>query len=373
MLTGLPWMYAFSSSHYHHPRKYHIYPGQLALILNNLQDNQVSKPYRGPSAAATCLAHSPPEAGPPILFAGSVDHDIYAWLTPSGAPHLNFRSGHSGAVTALVTTQIHPHDSTTPSSILISSGLDGRIIIWAIGNGNKLVSLGPGGSLNESILSLAVPPRSPDDKTPLILYTSGINSPIRRFYVSTSTDASPTIEEIWPDHPIRVHTAAVEVIHFDLYGELYTASLDGDVTRLNHEQNWTLEQRIRTGGRTRSVAVDNPDGWIITVGGDEEVRVWDRASNQQEGDNLRQLYSGHYGEVMGVVVLDEMALAVTVSLDGTVRRWSVDLNCDGDESEEHEKDEGVRLGIKLCVGELRKSDRGSEKTGIEMGWSEGQE
>lgn len=131
-----------------------------------------------------------------------------------------------------------------------------------------------------------------------------------------------------------------------------------------------LEQRIHTGGRIRSIAVDNPDGWIITVGGDEEVRVWDRALHQQEGGNLRQLYSGHYGEVMGAVVLDEMALAVTVSLDGTVRRWSVDLNCEGDESEEHEKDEGVRLGVNLRVGELRKSDRGSARTEIEMGWSE---
>lgn len=363
-------MYVSSISHSHYPRKHYLCPGQLVLILHNHQDNQVSKPYRGPSAAATCLAHSPPEAGPPILFAGSVDHGIYAWLTPSGAPHLNFQNGHTGAVTALVTTQIHPHDSTTPSSILISSGLDGRIIIWATGNGDKMFSLGPGGSLDENILSLAVPPRSPDDKSPLVFYTSGINSPIRRFYVSTSTDASPTIEEIWPDHPIRVHIAAVEVIHFDLYGELYTASLDGDVTRLNQDQNWTLEQRIHTGGRTRSVAVDNPDGWIITVGGDEEVRVWDRALHQQEGGNLRQLYSGHYGEVMGVVVLDEMALAVTVSLDGTVRRWSVDLNCEGDESDEHEKDEGVRLGVKLCVEELRTSDRGSERTGVETEWSE---
>lgn len=346
-----------------------IFAWATCADLNNPQDNQVSKPYRGPSAAATCLAHSPPEAGLPILFAGSVDNGIYAWLTPSGAPHLNFRSGHTGAVTALVTTPIHSPDSTAPSSILISSGLDGRIIIWATGTGEKLFSLGPGGGLDESILSLAIPPRSPDDKSPLILYTSGIKSPIRRFLISTFTDASPNIEEIWPDHPIRVHTAAVEVIHFDLYGELYTASLDGDVTRLNHEQNWTLEQRIHTGGRTRSVAVDNPDGWIITVGGDEEVRVWDRALHQQEGGNLRQLYSGHYGEVMGAVVLDEMALAVTVSLDGTVRRWSVDLNSEVDESVEQGKDQ--RVG--LCVGELRKGERGvvgtGIETGIEMGWS----
>lgn len=352
-----------------------IFAWTTCADLNNPQDNQVSKPYRGPSAAATCLAHSPPEAGLPILFAGSVDNGIYAWFTPSGAPHLNFRSGHTGAVTALVTTPIHSPDSTAPSSILISSGLDGRIIIWATGTGEKLFSLGPGGGLDESILSLAIPPRSPDDKSPLILYTSGIKSPIRRFLISTFTDASPNIEEIWPDHPIRVHTAAVGVIHFDLYGELYTASLDGDVTRLNHEQNWTLEQRIHTGGRTRSVAVDNPDGWIITVGGDEEVRVWDRALHQQEGGSLRQLYSGHYGEVMGAVVLDEMALAVTVSLDGTVRRWSVDLNSEVDESVEQGKDQ--RVG--LCIGKLRKGESGVVGTGIETGietgwsWEEGKE
>lgn len=239
------------------------------------------------------------------------------------------------------------------------------MIIWATGTGEKLFSLGPGGSLGESILSLAVPPRSPDDKSPLILYTSGIMSPIRRFLISTSADNTMTIDEILPERPIRVHTAAVEVIHFDLYGELYTASLDGNVTRLNQEQGWTLEQRIHTGRRTRSIAVDNPDGWIITVGGDEEVRVWDRALELQEGANLRQLYSGHYGEVMGAVVLDEMALAVTVSLDGTVRRWSVDLNTEGDERVEQEMDEDVGL----CVGELRNGLYGHEAMGIETGWS----
>lgn len=337
-------------------------PWASCADLNILQDNQVSRPYLGPSTAATCLAHSPPETGPPILFAGSIDNGIYAWLTPSGAPYLSFRSGHTGAVTALVTTPIHLHDSTTPSVILISSGLDGRIIIWATGTGEKLFFLGPGVSVEESILSLAIPPRSPDDESPLILYTSGKKSPIRRFLISTSTNTSPEIEEIWSDHPIRVHTAAVEVIHFDLYGELYTASLDGDVTRLNHEQNWKLEQRIHTGGRPRSVAVDNPDGWIITVGGDEEVRVWDRALQRQEGSNLRHLYSGHYGEVMGAVVLDEMALAVTVSLDGTVRRWSVDLNSwKDDESEEEEMDEGVGL----CIRDLREGNRVGEETDME--------
>lgn len=247
---------------------------------------------------------------------------------------------------ALVATQIPSKDDSTPSrGILISSGLDGRIIIWGTEAGVKLFTLGPGGDLNESILSLAVPPRSPDDKSPLVLYTSGINSPIRRFHVRTSTDESLTIEEIWPEFPIRVHSAAVEVIRFDVHGELYSASLGGEVARLLKNQSWMLEQRMQTGGRTRSLAVDNSDGWIITVGADEEVRVWDRAFGHQEGGNLRQLYSGHYGEVMGVVVLDEMALAVTVSLDGTMRRWSVDFNCDRGVSEQHDNDEGVRLGV----------------------------
>jgi len=67
----------------------------------------------------------------------------------------------------------------------------------------------------------------------------------------------------------------------------------------------------------RDVVLDENDGWVITACRDEEVRIWQRGSGQ-----LFHTFSGHYEEVTGLVLLPGRTV-VSVSIDGTVRKWSV--------------------------------------------------
>ena len=79
-------------------------------------------------------------------------------------------------------------------------------------------------------------------------------------------------------------------------------------------KNWAFGLRIKTGGRVREVEIDIEGSLILSVGRDGEARNWDR-----ETRGLKHSYFGHYGEVLGVAVLAQMA--VTVRLDKTIQRW----------------------------------------------------
>lgn len=83
---------------------------------------------------------------------------------------------------------------------------------------------------------------------------------------------------------------------------------------MSQDENWAFGLRIKTGGRVREVEVDIEGSLILSVGRDEEARIWDRETRE-----LKHSYLGHYGEVLGVAVLGQMA--VTVRLDRTIRRW----------------------------------------------------
>ena len=85
------------------------------------------------------------------------------------------------------------------------------------------------------------------------------------------------------------------------------------------------------------MVTDESGKWVITAGRDEHVRVWDRASGE-----LHHTYKGHFEEVTGLVVVGETV--VSVSIDATVRRWSLkeeDLRKARKATEEEETKDGV--------------------------------
>lgn len=191
---------------------------------------------------------------------------------------------------ALVTARL-PSSSTSQTSVLVSSGADARIIIWAIASGEKLHVLRPNANPGGAVLALAISPptmvpgttggaddsqKDHKDAVSLTLFTAHTLPSIRRF--SLTLDPVASLTEIAPDKPITVHETSVYGLHFDDEGDLWTASADGDVTCVAREKDWQMvEMRIKAGkGWVRGVAVDDEGGWVITVGGDEEVRVWDR-------------------------------------------------------------------------------------------------
>lgn len=200
--------------------------------------------------------------------------------------------------------------------MLISSGADARITVWALQTGEKLHTLRPSENLSGGGLGLAILSQLPANG-PVTIFTANTLPSIRRFSINgTSQPLSLTLKEISPHSPICVHETSVYALDFDGDGDLWTGSADGDVTRLDQDKDWAIGLRIKTGSCVRGVAVDNEGGWIVSVGRDEEVRIWDRETGE-----LHHSYSGHYDEILGVVVLRQMA--VTVGLDGTIRRWSL--------------------------------------------------
>ena len=70
---------------------------------------------------------------------------------------------------------------------------------------------------------------------------------------------------------------------------------------------------------------------MVTGCRDEGVRVWDAASGE-----LACVYDGHFEDVTGLVVVG--GYVVSVSIDGTVRRWSLKREDVKKAREESEKD-----------------------------------
>lgn len=174
--------------------------------------------------------------------------------------------------------------------MLVSSGADARIIIWAIATGEKLHVLRPNANPGGAVLGLAISPptivprtsgdaddsqKEHIDAVPITLFTAHTLPSILRF--SLTLDPAASLAEIAPNKPITVHETSVYGLHFDDDGDLWTASADGDVACLAREKDWQVEMRIKVGGGwVRGVTVDDKGGWVISVGRDEEVRVWDR-------------------------------------------------------------------------------------------------
>ncbi len=184
--------------------------------------------------------------------------------------------------------------------------------MWDIRTGNKVHVLKP---YLRGVLDLAVlPPHfsSPQGScSSETIFGAGSVGEIRRFTLTREN-----IEEITSETPIHVHETSVYKLLFDADGDLWTASADGDVVCLGREKGWTEEMRIQTGGWTRGVGIDEIGGWVLSGGRDEDVKVWERGTGK-----LYHSFSGHYDEITGLVLLDQTV--VTVSLDGTIRRWSL--------------------------------------------------
>jgi WD40 repeat protein len=105
---------------------------------------------------------------------------------------------------------------------------------------------------------------------------------------------------------------------------LWTASLDKTARHLVRSRDWAEDTVLTHPDFVRDVVVDNEGGWVITACRDEEVRVWDASSGK-----LACVYSGHYEEVTGLALIDAVegqvgTRVVSVSIDGTVRVWSLD-------------------------------------------------
>lgn len=204
--------------------------------------------------------------------------------------------------------------SISGKEVLLSGGADAVIILWDVLTGQKLHVLR--GGHTRGVLDLAVDPLTypiESAESDVVLFSAGSDREIRRWRISSDISHAREIER---DKVIIQHETGVYRLVFDADDDLWTASADGTAKRISRAQQFTSDTTLPHGDYVRSVAIDERGGYVVTVGRDEDVKIWDSASGM-----LCHTYSGHFEEITGCVVIGQNA--VTVSIDATIRQWSL--------------------------------------------------
>ncbi|KAH9874846.1 hypothetical protein J1614_004333 [Plenodomus biglobosus] len=265
----------------------------------NIETKKVTATFTGPVAPLTSIAVSPTSE---TLFAGCWDKSVWSWSISSRQPAIRYQ-GHGDFVKAVAASTVGGKD------ILASASQDATIIVWDVATGNKLHILK---GHTRGILALAVDPADQDPgKDSVTLFSAGSDREIRRWTIGL-TSAS----EVQPS-PLIAHETSIDAIHFDSDGDLWTASADKTAKCLSRGREWEEDSAFDHPDFTRDVAIDEDGGWVVTACRDENVRVWDRASGK-----LHHTFTGHFEEVTGLVLTSGQRV-VSVSIDGTVRQWSL--------------------------------------------------
>lgn len=238
------------------------------------------------------------------MFAGCWDKTIWSWSISTRKLGRRFH-GHSDFVKALLVFALQGKE------LLLSGSADTTIIVWDAATGEKLHTLK---GHTRGILALALDPAEyAPTKDRVVVFSAGSDREIRRWSIGLSSAT-----EIQDSHsPIIAHETNVDAIHFDSDDDLWTASADRTAKCLSRARNWKEDSRFEHPDYVRDVVIDEEGGWVVTACRDEEVRVWERGSGK-----LYHTFSGHFEEVTGLVLMPGQKV-VSVSIDGTVRQWSL--------------------------------------------------
>jgi WD40 repeat protein len=269
-----------------------------------VKDDKVRSVWSGPTAPMTSICFAD---GGKSLWAGCWDKKIYKWEVGPGAAAASkstpkaLTGGHMDFVKCLLNVR-------TPDGqeMVLSGSADGDIIFWSLSGRRLYVLKGQ----SRGIEHLALDPLSSPEAPVVFVATS--QRDIFQFALPSSTSLkTATLSE-----PIIVHETSVYTLFFDADGDLWTASADKTAKHLVRENGWKSDTTLVHPDFVRDVVVHEKGGWVITACRDEEVRVWDRST----GD-LHHIFSGHFEGVTGLCLLGD--LLVSVSIDATVRRWSL--------------------------------------------------
>lgn len=258
--------------------------------------------FRGSSAPLASLTLS---SDGKKLYAGSWDKSIWSWNVESGALDRRFH-GHADFVKALLFIQL-----ASKRCILVSGSADASIIIWDADDGRKLHVLK---GHTRGILALALDPVSITDEA-LIIFSASSEPRIRRWVLQSDLS---TATELDAECPILQHETSVNALRFDEDADLWTASSDGTSKCLSRSVKWQADTVLRHGDYVRDVVLDDLGGFVATVGRNEDVKIWEKGSQ-----TLWHTFSGHFEEITGAVLLQDQLL-ITVSIDCTVRKWSME-------------------------------------------------
>lgn len=217
-------------------------------------------------------------------------------------------TGHADFVKCLLTTTL----SGTP--VLLSGSADATIILWDLNTGKALHKLKGHAKAVQFLaidpLSLPSAPSVPAKE--IVLFSASSDREIRRWHISLSHCTE------LPEPPILSHDTSIYALRFDSDGDLWTASADKTAKHLVRGRNWEADTVLQHPDFVRDVLLVEDLGLVVTACRDEEVRVWDAGTGE-----LVVVYEGHWEEVTGLVRWGRSGV-VSVGIDGTIRRWSLE-------------------------------------------------
>ncbi|KAI0016640.1 WD40 repeat-like protein [Xylariomycetidae sp. FL0641] len=299
----------------------------------NVDTEDTKDVFKGPSAPVTCVAVGGP--GNRTVFAGSWDKDIWSWDLSSKVAGRKY-TGHSDFVKAITCTKIGE------KYCLISGGADKKIMVWDAETGSRIHVIQDQTVSMLAVQHLAIDPLQTESDA-ITLVSASSDPHIRRWRITL--DSFEQLQEASANEPgsirhsILEHDTTVYKLAFEHEGDevdLWTASGDGTAKCLSRAKAFTTEDSFRHGDHVRALAVT--EDWLITAGRDEDVKVWDRTSGK-----LYCTLEGHYDEVTDLVVIDGGSRLISVSIDGTIRTWSLQRpELDKVNSQREEKAKGIK-------------------------------
>lgn len=298
----------------------HVYVAESAGCARrvNIKNKKITNVFRGPSAPITSVAIG--SANNSVLFGACWDKKIWSWDRENGVASKTY-VGHSDFVKTIITTKL---DS---KNILISGGADAKIIIWDTATGLRLYTLQDVQNNMLSLQDLAIDPYA-STRSQAILFSAGSDPVIRQWCldsfcgkqkVNATVDPKTTTAKTIKDN-IHEHETSVYRILFSGDEEdsnLWTASADGTAKCLSRMRNWAAEEVYEHGDYVNAIEIS--EDFVITAGRDEDVKLWDKNTGV-----LSHVYEGHFDQVTGLVLAEHGKVVVSVSIDGTVRCWSLE-------------------------------------------------
>ncbi|KAL1955783.1 hypothetical protein VTO42DRAFT_8103 [Malbranchea cinnamomea] len=277
-----------------------IYVAESAGVVRKvaLETGETSAIYKGPTAPLTSLCFSPDGS---VLYSGCWDKTIWSWDVATRKLKRKYE-GHTDFVKTVITVMIKNQE------LLVSGGADAEIIVWDASTAERLyVAKGH----PRAVQDLAIDPIIAEGEAFLSIFSAGSDRTIRKFRLPPES-ATPALSD-----PILEHETSVYKLFFDEDGDLWTASADRTAKCLSRDSEWKANLTLEHPDFVRDVVVHERGGWVVTACRDEEVRVWNRATGE-----LYHTFTGHFEEVTGLLLLGSKV--VSVSIDATIRQWSLD-------------------------------------------------
>jgi WD40 repeat protein len=260
----------------------------------------------------TCLSLSvvkDPATGSAVdaIYAGCWDKSIWMYKLPQDSPATTSSTkptpfpAHADFVKTVAI-------AVTPSkeTILVSGGADGDLCFWTL-DGQSIGTLKP---QRRGIECIALDPFSPP-AAPVIMFSTSQRD-VFQFQLPADGISPNTVKMV----PLpEAHATSVYKLHFDSDGDLWTASADKTCKRLVRDNGWAVDTTLHHPDFVRDVITHDEYGLVLTACRDEEVRVWGKAGQ------LRHVFTGHFEEVTGLALCGN--LLISVSIDATLRRWSL--------------------------------------------------